>query len=85
MDFGCFSHHAGHHFGTLHSPSAFGAFAAHKMTATAASAFEPAGSGNFDPFAQPLMGFLFRHLTVPLKSKNADLLIYVIRFHRSRL
>jgi hypothetical protein len=68
MDFGCFSRRTGHNFRTLHAPSAFGTFAAHKMTATAAPAFESAGSGNFDPFAQPLMSFLFRHLTGSFKT-----------------
>jgi len=51
------------------------------MTATRALALDLTGSGYFDSFGQTLMGFLFRHLAGSLKSKNANLSIYVIRFH----
>jgi hypothetical protein len=37
------------------------------MTAAGASAFEPAGGGDFDSFGQTLVGFLFRHLTDSFK------------------
>jgi hypothetical protein len=47
--------------------SAFGAFAAHEMTAASALVFDLAGSGNFDPFLQALMGFLLWHLTSSFK------------------
>ena len=43
-------------------PSPFGVFAAHKMTAAAATSSDFTGSGDFDSFAQTLMGFLFWHL-----------------------
>jgi len=54
------------------------------MTATRAFVFDLAGSGDFDSFGQTLMSFLFWHLAGPVKSKNANAVIYFIRFHLSR-
>ena len=51
------------------------------MTAAGAPALDLTRSGDFDSFGQPFMSFLFRHLAYPLKSKNANMAIYVIRFH----
>jgi len=44
------------------------------MTTTGAFVFDLAGSGNLDSFAQPFMGFLFRHLAVPLKITFPEIL-----------
>jgi hypothetical protein len=55
-----------HNRRAAHPPSTFCIFTAHKMTTTGAFVFDLAGSSNLDSFAQPFMGFLFRHLANPL-------------------
>ena len=62
-----FNRPAGHNFQTSYSPSALGVFSAHKMASAGMPAFQPAGRGDFDPFGQTLVAFLFRHLTDSFK------------------
>jgi hypothetical protein len=76
MDFNCFSYRAGRSCRTSYSSAPFGTFAAHKMTATAASSADFTGSSNFDSFAQTLVGFPFRHLIDSLNIKETVYSIY---------
>jgi hypothetical protein len=75
MDFNCSSYRTGRSCRTSYSSAPFGTFAAHKMTATAASSADFTGSSDFDSFAQTLMGFPFRHL---IDSLNIKVVIYSI-------
>jgi hypothetical protein len=65
---GSLSHRAFHSCRAVKPPSAFCVFTTHKMATTGAFVLDLAGSGNLDSFSQPFMGFLFRHLTNPLKN-----------------
>jgi len=55
----------GHNGRTGYTPSSFCALATHKMTTASPSMFDLAGSSDFNPFAQALMDFLFRHSANP--------------------
>jgi hypothetical protein len=55
---------------TFYSSAPFGIFAAHKMTAAAATSKDFTGSSDFDSLFQTLMGFLFWHLTDSLNIKG---------------
>jgi len=64
----CFGGCTGHNSRAAHSPSTLCAFAAHKVAAAGALVPDPAAGGNFNSFAQPFMGFLFRHLANSFKA-----------------
>jgi len=63
----CFSRCTGYNSWASYSPSTLGVLGAHKVAATRALVPDLAGSGNFDSFAQPLVGLLFWHLANSFK------------------
>jgi hypothetical protein len=69
LDSDCSGCSTGDNCRTFYPPAPFGVFAAHKMTAAAATSADFTGSSDFDPFAQTLVGFLFRHLIASLNIK----------------
>jgi hypothetical protein len=70
LDSDCSGRFTGNSCRTFYMPSPFGVFAAQKMTAADAMSEDFTGSGNFDSFAQTLMGFLFWHLIGSLNIKG---------------
>jgi hypothetical protein len=86
IEFDCFGCCTGQNSRTANAPSPFCVFAAHKMTAAGALPFQFSTGGDFYPFCQALMAFLFRHLTDSLhdkayrlkQSKNMKLALYAI-------
>jgi hypothetical protein len=62
LDSDCSSCSTGNSCRTFYSPAPFGVFAAHKVTAAAATSEDFTRSSDFDSFAQTLVGFLFWHL-----------------------
>jgi len=64
---GSFGGCTGHNSRAAHPPSTLCVFAAHKVAAAGAFVPDPAAGGNFNSFAQPFMGFLFRHLANSFK------------------